>query len=335
MTDKFTTDRRKFLALGAGAAAAGALSAPAIAQQASWPRSMTLGTASPGGAFAVYGQAWAQLISDIVKVPTSTQQTQGPNQNLVLVQSRRAELGMTTMGPAQEAISGVLELAPNVRHTDVRALFPMYETPFQIITTRRSGITSAAQLAGKTVGVGPAAGTPGTYFPRWFRELGINVTIRNGTASDMASQVADGRLDAFAFAAGVPIPAFSEMETTVQGGVNMFAFSQAEMARLLPSNPFVSPFTIPVGTYRTLTTPSMTLAMWNVTICHRTLEESLAYEITKQSLENANRLVTAIKAAEATLAKNVEHNKVVPFHPGAARYYREKGLTIPANMIGA
>lgn len=335
MTHKFTTDRRSFLALGAGAAATAALSAPAIAQQANWPRSMTLATASPGGAFAVYGQAWAQLISDIVKVPTSTQQTQGPNQNMVLVQSRRAELGMTTMGPAQEAITGVLELAPNVRHTDVRALFPMYETPFQIITTRRSGITSVAQLAGKTVGVGPAAGTPGTYFPRWFRELGINVTIRNGTAADMASQVADGRLDAFAFAAGVPIPAFSELETTVQGGVNMFAFSEAEMARLLPNNPFISPFTIPVGTYRTLTAPSLTVAMWNVTICHRTMEESLAYEITKQSLENANRLVTAIKAAEATLARNVEHNKVVPFHPGAVRYYREKGIAIPQNMIGA
>jgi TRAP transporter TAXI family solute receptor len=319
--------RRHALAAAAGGLAAAALPRGARAQ-ANWPRSMTLATASPGGAFAVYGQAWATLIGDLVKIPTSTQQTQGPNQNLVLVQSKRAELGMTTLGPAFEAWTGVLELNKGVKHTDVRALFPMYETPFQIATLKRSNITSVAQLAGKTVGVGPQAGTPGTYYPRWLKDLGVSATIRYGAAADMASQLADGRLDAFAFAAGVPIPAFTELETSAPGGVNFFAFSRAEIDRLLPDNPFIAPFSIPGGTYRSVPEPQLTVAMWNFTICNKDLPEDLAYAITKTSLESADRLVTAIKAAEATKPSNAVNNGFLTFHPGAARYYREKGVSL-------
>lgn len=328
--------RRDLLALSAGTAIGAALPRALNAQTppAHWPRSMVLGTAAPGGAFAVYGQALATLISDITKVPTSTQQTQGPNQNLVLVQTRRAQIGMTTMGPAFEALSGELEIARGVRHTDLRALFPMYETPFQIVSLQRQGaanLTSVAQLDGKTVGVGPRAGTPGTYFPRWFRDLGVNVTIRNGSASDMASQLADGRLDAFAFAAGIPIPAFTELET--QTRINFFTFTREQIDRIIPTNPYVSRFTIPTGTYRTLAEAQVTLAMWNFVFCHRELPEDLAYEIMKGVLDNQQRLVTAIRAAETTKAENLVHNTIMPFHPGAVRYYREKGLTVRPDLI--
>jgi TRAP transporter TAXI family solute receptor len=316
------------------AAALAAIPATLRAQQANWPKSMTLATASPGGAFAVYGQAWATLVSDLVKIPTSTQQTQGPNQNVVLVQSKRVELGMTTLGPAFEAWTGDLEIAKGTKHTDIRALFPMYETPFQIVTMKRSGIDSVAKLQGKIVGVGPRAGTPGTYYPRWFDDLGIKTTIRNGAAADMGAQLADGRLDAFAFAAGIPIPAFSEIETQVQGGVNFFSFTKAEIDKLLPKNPFVSPFTIPAGTYKAMTESQLTVAMWNFAIAHKDLPEDLAYTITKTTLDNASRLVTAIKAAEATVPANAINNGFLTFHLGAVRYFKEKGIALDPRAIG-
>jgi len=239
-----------------------------------------------------------------------------------------------TLGPAFEAWTGDLELRKGVKHTSIRALFPMYETPFHIVALKRSNITSLSQLAGKTVGVGPQAGTPGTYFPRWFKELGINVTIRNGAASDMGSLVADGRIDAFAFAAGLPIPAFSELETTAQGGVNFFALTKAEIDKLLPSNPFVSPFTIPAGTYKSMPEAQTTVAMWNFAIAHKDMPEDLAYEITKQSMENAGRLVTAIKAAEATRPANAINNGFLTFHPGAVRYFKDKGVQLDPRAMG-
>ena len=76
------------------ALAAGTLALPAMAQDR--PASMTISTASPGGVYAVYGEGVAQLVSDVVGIPTSTRQTQGPAQNLVLLQSGQTELAMTT-----------------------------------------------------------------------------------------------------------------------------------------------------------------------------------------------------------------------------------------------
>ncbi len=325
--------KRRTLLISSGATGLVAAMSDAGLARTGWPATMTLSTASPGGAFAVYGQAWATLVSEQLKIPTSTQQTQGPNQNLVLVETKRVELGMTTLGPAFEAWTGELELRKGVKHTSVRALFPMYETPFHIVALKRAGLSSVSQLNGKTVGVGPQAGTPGTYFPRWFKDLGVNVTIRYGAASDMASQVADGRLDAFAFAAGLPIPAFSELETTAQSGAAFFAFTKDEIEKLLPKNPFVSPFTIPAGTYKSMSEAQSTVAMWNFSIAHKDMPDDLAYEITKQSLENANRLVTAIKAAEATRPENAINNGFLTFHPGAVQYYREKGIKLDPRAV--
>jgi len=300
----------------------------ASAQQANWPKSLTLTTASPGGTFAVYGQGVAAIISDVVKVPTSTMQTQGPNQNVVLIQQRRAEIGMTTMGPAYEAWDGTLVINKGVKHTDIRALFPMYETPFHVVAIQKSGsdIKSMKDLDGKTVGFGPAAGTPGVYMTRWFKDLGINVTARFGQGNDMASQLADGRLDAFAFGAGLPIPAFSELDTTQK--VNFFGYTDAEIKTIMEKAPYVAPFTIKAGTYKQQTVDNKTLSMWNFGIAHKTLPDDLAYAITKAILENNQRMVQTHAAAVDTLAKNASTNRFLPFHPGAARYYKEVGVTI-------
>lgn len=300
----------------------------AFAQHTSWPKSLTLTTASPGGTFAVYGQGVAAVVSDVVKVPTSTMQTQGPNQNVVLIQQRRAEIGMTTMGPAYEAWEGTLVINKGVKHTDIRALFPMYETPFHVVAIQKAGadVQSMKDLAGKTVGFGPAAGTPGVYMTRWFKDLGINVTARFGQGNDMASQLADGRLDAFAFGAGLPIPAFSELDTTQK--VNFFGYTDDEIKAIMAKAPYVAPFTIKAGTYKQQTVDNKTLSMWNFGIAHKTLPDDLAYAITKAVLENNQRMVQTHAAAVDTLAKNASTNRFLPFHPGAARYYKEIGVAI-------
>ena len=80
---------------------------PALAQaRPGWPRALTLGTASVGGTFFVYGQTWATLVGGRIGVPINTQQTQGPNQNIILVQNGDLGLGMTTMGVALQAWEG-------------------------------------------------------------------------------------------------------------------------------------------------------------------------------------------------------------------------------------
>ncbi|MBM3487061.1 MAG: TAXI family TRAP transporter solute-binding subunit [Alphaproteobacteria bacterium] len=323
-----TTFRRRAFA---AAAVLGLAAAPAAAQNPAWPKSMTLGTASVGGTYFIYGQVWATLVSEATKVNVSTQQTQGPNQNIILVDDKQAELGMTTMGVALQAWNGSGEWTKGKQYRNVRALFPMYDTPFHFITLQRSGITSVKQLAGKSVGVGPRAGTPGTYFPPMFEALGIKTNIRYGGGSDMTSQVGDGLLDVFAFAAGLPIAAFSELET--QKGVAFFSFTADEIRTLREKFPELSPSVVPKSTYRTMKEDQPTVGLFNFAIIHKDMPEDLAYAIVKAVHENHPRMVQGHAAARETVPENVAKNGFLPFHPGAARYYREKGHAIPDNLV--
>src|SRR3712207_5389982 len=122
------------------------------------------------------------------------------------VQRGEAELGMVTLGIALQAWEGRGEWTQGTRFRDIRALFPMYDTPFHGVALKRSGIERMAQVAGRAIGVGPRGGTPGTYYPLMLNALGYRpVAIRYGSGSDMTGQLQDGLIHAFLFAAGVPI----------------------------------------------------------------------------------------------------------------------------------
>jgi TRAP transporter TAXI family solute receptor len=305
---------------------AAGLSLPALAQT----KALTLGTASVGGTYFIYGGVVASLLTEKLGVNVSTQQTQGPNQNIILVENKNVELGMTTMGIALQAWSGSGSWTQGKKFQSVRALFPMYDTPFHFITTEKSGVKAVADLNGKVVGVGPKAGTPGTYFPLMFKALGLNVTIRNGSGSDMVGQLGDGLIDTFAFAAGLPIAAFSEIEA--QRSVRFFTFTDAEREKLKKAMPELSDAIIPKGTYKTLGGDHKTLGVYNFFIVHKELSDDLAYRITKTVLENNASLVKGHASAKETLIQNWNKNAFLPFHPGAVRYYKEKGITIPAKL---
>ena len=301
--------------------------------RAGWPSSVTIATASAGGTYAIYGEGIARIIRDAVGIPASTENTQGPSQNLVLVQNRSIALGMTTLGPAWEAWNGQLDINPGVQHRDLRALFPMYEAPYQIVALSKGGkgIASVHELDGKVVGVGPATATGAKYFPIWFRNAGVHVSIRTGPYMNLAGDLLAGRLDAITFAGGAPNPSIAELESTQ--GINLFTFSDSERAKLLRENPFLSPFTVRAGTYRSLAVPQTTVAMWNFAIANKSLPDGLAYEIVRDVLENNAALRKVHDAAQETTAANVVHNRFLWFHPGAIRYYRSIGLTIPDALI--
>ena len=113
------------------------------------------------------------------------------------------QLGFVTLGPADEARRGESPLMPGTPHENVRALFPMYQTPLQAAVLASSDIESFQDLQRKRVGVGPAGGTSATYWTRFFEnaEGYGDVTISNAGGSDTAGQLKDGLIDAFVYAA--------------------------------------------------------------------------------------------------------------------------------------
>jgi uncharacterized protein len=321
--------RAILVALCSAALLVGAM-AHAQDDRSKWPRSTVIGTASQGGTYFIYGSGLANLIAESLKINAGAEVTGGPVQNATLVQTGEHQLGLVTMGPAYAAWTGKSALAPGLEHKDLRAVFPMYQTSFQIVALRRSGIETVADLDGKTVGVGPAGGTADMYFPQFFETLGVKVRKRNGGAADLVSQLQDGLIDAFAFAAGIPIAAFSQIEAQVP--VRIFSLDQSQVARITEKFPELSPATIPAGTYQSLTADIPAISIWNFAVTHKDMPDSLVYAVTRTVMENPGRMQQIHEAAQETRPQNVGANSFLPYHPGAVRWFEENGHEIPAKL---
>jgi len=311
------------IALTAGAASA--------QDRTGWPASFTVGTASQGGTFFVYGSGYANLISEQLGIPGAGEVTGGPMQNMALVHTGDAAFGMTTMGPARESMDGKNPIAPGLQMTNACAMFPMYQTPFSVTAMASSNIAKIADIpAGAKIGFGPAGSSSDTYFPKMLETLGVKFERRTGGWDDLGGQMQDGVINVIAFAAGVPIPTVSQLE--VQTKINIIEFSPEEQKKIIDAFP-VSAFEIPAGTYKTLTGPARSVAMWNFAIANCDLPESFVYEATKVVMGDHARMVRIHKAATETTVDNWDKNTFMPWHKGAAKWFNENGAKIPANLI--
>jgi len=311
------------LALGAGAAMA--------QDRSNWPSSFTMGTASQGGTFFVYGSGVANLISEELGVSGAAEVTGGPMQNMALVHTGEAAFGLTTLGPARESMEGTNPIAPGLRMDNACAMFPMYETPFSITALSSSGIEAISDIpAGARIGFGPAGSSSDTYFPAMLEALGVDFERRNGGWDDLGGQLQDGLLDVIAFAAGIPIPAVSQLE--VQTDVNIVGFSEEEQKTITDAFP-VAAFDIPADTYTTLEEPARAVSMWNFAIANCDLPEDFVYAATEVVMSDNARMVNIHRSAETTIVENWDKNNVLPWHPGAARWFNENGASISDDMI--
>ena len=297
-----------------------------------WPESFTVGTASQGGTYFAYGSGWANLVAEELGISGGGEVTGGPMQNMALVHTGEAQFGMTTMGPAAESMAGSNPIAPGLPMTNACAMFPMYQTPFSVTALAASGITSIAEIPdGARIGFGPAGSTSDTYFPRIMDDLGVQYERRNGGWSDLGGQLQDGLLDVIAFAAGVPIPAVSQLE--VQTDVNFIEFTEAEQAKVLEDFP-VSPYTIAADAYGTIGGEKRSVSMWNFAIANCDLPESFVHAVVDVVMSDNERMVNIHRAARSTLPENWDKNGVLMWHPGAARWFKENaGADIADDMI--
>ena len=184
-----------------------------------WPKSLTLGTGSPGGVFYVYGEAVAKVLTDSLKIDVNPLPTQGSEHNIKLIESGGAQLGFLSMGTGQQGWSGTGDWTKGQRYRKMRALFSMYDQPFQFVTLRRSGITTVAQFNNRNVGTGPRAGVQEFYVPAILKAIGVSAKIGYQSWDSAATDLLGGRYDALVAFAGVPMPAVKKVEAPGTDGV--------------------------------------------------------------------------------------------------------------------
>jgi TRAP transporter TAXI family solute receptor len=289
----------------------------------SWPDHLSIGTASPGGTYYVYGEGLAKILTRILELPVVRLATEGPAQNIEMLETGEARLGFVTTGIALQAWNATGIWAGKQPARAMRVMFPMYDTPFQLMVLQDSAARSIADLSGKRVGVGPRGGTSAAYFPEFFNALKIPASFVYGEWEELAAQMHQRQLDVLAVGAGVPFPGFIELEA--KDKVRYIALTANEIAALRLAMPELTPSLIPAGSYPSLLRQYQTLGLYNFAVAHADLSDSLVYNAVRAVFENHEEMMEAHAAAAATVPGNMERNSFLPLHPGAIRYYRQIG----------
>jgi TRAP transporter TAXI family solute receptor len=305
-------------------------SANVLAANPNWPKSLTLATASPGGVYYVYGDELAKILTEKLGIPVNPLPTQGPVHNVKLLDSGGAQLGLITMGVGLQGWKGTGDWTGGKRYGNMRALFPMYDTAFQMAALRRSGISDAAQFDKKLVGIGPRAGTGGEYAPLILKALGISAQIGNASWADTTANLLSGQYGAVIMTGGVPFPAMKKAEA--KEPLTLIALTPQQIELIRKALPELSVSTIPNGTYSSQDKDVVTIGVYNFAVGRADLPDDLVYQLVKAVFASQPRLVKVTATASDTIPQNVVKDTFLPFHPGAARYYREIGIKIPDSL---
>lgn len=288
---------------------------------------MRLAAAGPGSAFLAFAEAVAPMVDRRVGIKLEPVQTAGSNENARLVSAGQVPFALLNMGPAADAWQGRGPFAAG-RLRGMRAVAPMYETPFAVLALRRSGITTLRGLDGKRVGVGPAGGPGEVYFAGLQEAIGLRgAKVVTGTPAELGTAVLRGDVDAFWYGAGLPAPPFADVAR--QADAVVIGFQPDEATAFRTKFTYFAPYEIPALTYAGQDAPVASVAVWNFVVAHETVPDDVAGRLAQALIEGADELAGTFSAAVAMRAMNLDANRALPWHPGAAAYYRRSGVTLP------
>jgi uncharacterized protein len=304
---------------------------------------VVIATGGIGGVYYYYGTQVSEILSKNNIAATTAIQTAASVDNMMLMRDKtdlvKANFFIGTVLPdtAYYTVTGKHEKFAE-KPAKASILWMMYPNYLHIVTTENSGITKLSDLNGKRVSTGaPGSGTEftalnlleaakidPTKFRKW-EKLG---------AKESDEALANGTLDAYVWSGGLPTGSIVELANTLKRkgtALLIIPLSDSEPGVAAFKQEFsglADSLMIPKEVYGTKEdTP--TLAFWNMFVAPDSLPEELAYNITKALFENLEGLHASVKAAKDTTVENSARfvgKTAIPFHPGAVRYFTEKGL---------
>jgi uncharacterized protein len=323
---------KRFLIIGVGLLCSFFLSENSEAQvKPNWPKAVTIGTAPLGGTTFVWGGGFSKLLYNKVGIVASTRVTGGPSQQTQLLDIKDLDFGQITGDALWLGWNGE-GWAKGKKHQNLRVIFTMFAQYFQIYALKKPGINTFYDLNGKTIGVGPVGGTPATYWPKIFEVIGIKPgRLMNAGSADLNSQLKDGMIDANGQSVGLPWVIISEIETTHD--IVILPIPKKEIDKIIAQYPLFSPGTIPKGFYKSNKDYDIdTITVWNFMTVHKDAPDDFIYEVVKKTFENVDILITSHPSAKETKPENIIYSPI-PLHPGAIKYYKERGVKIPEKLI--
>ena len=283
-----------------------------------------LATGSETGTYYSFGIALGQVMKDKIGQEFGVQSTGASKANIQLVADGDVSMAIVQNDVMDYAFNGTNTFAEEGAISGFSAVATLYAEVIQIVA--KPGITSVADLKGKTVSVGDAGS--GTEFnaAQIFEAYGMTFDDINKQSlgfTDSADKFKDGQLDAFFVTAGAPTTCITDLATS--NDFVILSIGETEMQYLKENYGYYTEYTLAAGTYDKQTEDATTVAVKATLIAADTLSEDTVYNVTKGIFENIEAIkATHAKGAELSADSGVQGISV-PFHPGAEKYFKEIG----------
>ena len=288
---------------------------------------ISLGTATPGGGFPLYGNAFAEVMNDADStLAIEPRNTKGSNENIPLLEAGQLDLALVAGEPSYEAFMGI-----GRPRTRLKILTAMYSSPGMFVVRADSPYKTIRDLVGKPVAFGAkSSGLP--ILSRYVLDgLGLKQdddfqSIYLDRAADGPTMVLDGRVAAL-WGAGIGWPGFAAMAAS-PGGARFIAPDAGEIARIRAKHTFLKPLTVPAGSYPNQNAPIDALGSWSFVLARENLPDDVAYRLARSlhGVESAfcKKLAQACETTAANTIAAAPSPELI--HPGVLKYFREIGV---------
>jgi hypothetical protein len=292
---------------------------------------LSIATGGTGGVYYPLGGGMANIISKYIPYTEATAEvTTASVDNCRLVGAGRAELALIMADTGWDAYQGTAQFKEKIPLRTVAVLYP---NNMHIVTAEGKGIDKVTDLNGKRVSTGaPGSGTE-IMALRALEAYGLDptkdMTRDKLGASESAGALKDRKIDAFFWVGGLPTAAVTDLGATP--GIRMKLIGHADAVPKMREvyGPIYVRGVIPAKTYPGQTVNVPIAVVWNLLVCHENMNGDVVYNIVKTIFDRRPELIAVHgEAKNITLEPQATGGSPIPFHPGAIKYFTEKGLKI-------
>jgi TRAP transporter TAXI family solute receptor len=289
-------------------------------------RTLNIVTGGTGAVYIVYGAGLAELLNKKLGTAASAQSTTASVDNMKLIRDGKADVAFTLADTAFDAVNGSGSFAAPEKKADAKALAVLYSNLTHLVVKDGAGINTVTDLKGKRVSVGSAGSGTEVIANRTFEAYGMDpgkdIDRQRLGAQDSANGLRDGKLDAFFFSGGLPVPAILDIATSMK--IKMLDLSDSISKMSAKYGNFYFPIKIPKSTYNTAADVTVS-GVANLLVVPSNFDPGLAQAILATMFDNKADLVKVHVAANDLTLETATVGSPIDFHQGAIDYYKSKG----------
>ncbi|SHK16561.1 TAXI family TRAP transporter solute-binding subunit [Paramaledivibacter caminithermalis] len=297
------------------------------AEKSSETLELSFATGGTSGTYYPLGGAIANVWNKKIEGVNVTIQPAGASvENINRVASGEVDIVLAMNNIADDAFNGTGKSFSKPLK-NFKAVGVVYPEVMHVVTLKNSGINSIADLKGKAINPGPPGS--GTYVTamKILEAYGItpkDYTAKPGSFSDAVAGLKDGNIDAAFAVLSFPASAVKEIATT--NPVKILPIDGADFDKVKELVPFAAKFNIVGGEYKGQDTDATTVTLQAVMYVKEDLPEDLVYNLTKVMYENTEEIAQGHARGKQIKLENAIKGITTPIHPGAQKYYDEKGI---------